>query len=1046
MESNYNTRLERIFADRKRNRTVKAVLVLLCLVISMLAITLTMQTGLAATTTVTTEATLRTELTRTGTNTIIVGANITLASPIAIPSGADNTLTANGVYSITAAASGGTFTNGVIQVNSGAKLTIGTSSSETLTIDGNARSHVITVNGTGTLNMYGGKITKGKAPTNNAWGGGVLIGSSSGATNGATFNMYGGTISYCEAIGTSLYNAAGGGVCVMYKADTFNMRGGTIAFNTAISIASDGADGGGVYVGFGRANIYAGNFYNNLCNFHGGAIGTGVAGRGGRTYVYDPVIAGNQAYGGGGLFGCPAGGVRKIADKHTAIFENKSTNSGYTNAHDVAIASGTKNTYTIPTYMLDGVTTYSWTKSSGNLLGVKKYPISGITYPFSLTASESSIITIINRLKTEFPKGKVFIVNNFAGSSRAGFSEAMQGFGGGIGGNGDEVEIDGEDDGVSATINGRKTLNPTTAPTDQKFNFTITRVTTSAGTTNSTGTDAYTQTIGPLGAGDFSFTVSNLARPASGTTNYYYKIVEDTFTAGGWTRSTNVYVATVAVPSGTANPTVTIARTSGTDAEGTVLTGPCAEFINRYSTTSATINGRKTLNPTTAPTDQKFNFTITRVTTSAGTTNSTGTDAYTQTIGPLGAGDFSFTVSNLVRPASGTTNYYYKIVEDTFTAGGWTRSTNVYVATVAVPSGTAAPTVTIARTSGTDAEGTVLTGPRAEFINRYSTTSATINGRKTLNPTTAPTDQKFNFTITRVTTSAGTTNSTGTDAYTQTIGPLGAGDFSFTVSNLVRPASGTTNYYYKIVEDTFTAGGWTRSTNVYVATVAVPSDTTAPTVTCVRISGSDVEGTVLTGDRVEFINRYEAPEVVVILKALKNAAGKDMLAREFNFHLYELSQWLAKAAPGKTADNEQGGAQSEVHFAPLTFTQTGEYDYILVEESTPHEGWAMDPARYLIHILVYKDPADDNKMKAEVTWVEADEDGNARSGNWKIYEKDDPLKLWPSFRNEYGGPAFPEVGGFGLMPFLTGGIAMFGVLTALYTGYIYRRRRRWLTG
>ena len=82
----------------------------------------------------------------------------------------------------------------------------------------------------GTFNMYGGTITKNKAPH----GGGVYVG------EGGTFNMYG-TSSITDNTAMDNGNGSGGGVYV--NSGTFTMSGGTISSNTA-----DSSDGGvGVY-------------------------------------------------------------------------------------------------------------------------------------------------------------------------------------------------------------------------------------------------------------------------------------------------------------------------------------------------------------------------------------------------------------------------------------------------------------------------------------------------------------------------------------------------------------------------------------------------------------------------------------------------------------------------------------------------------------------------------------------------------------------------------------------------------------------------------
>jgi len=188
------------------------------------------------------------------------------------------------------------------------------------------------------------------------------------------------------------------------------------------------------------------------------------------------------------------------------------------------------------------------------------------------------------------------------------------------------------------------------------------------------------------------------------------------------------------------------------------------------------------------------------------------------------------------------------------------------------------------------------------------------------------------------------------------------------------------------------------------------------------------------------VENTRAPSTEVTLKALKNTSGAPMEAKDFAFELYGFEDGHL-AGILQTARNLEGGMSSPVAFDPLSFSEPDEYFYFL-KETDSLAGWAMDPTRYLIHIVVGED------MTATVTYIEADEDGNALEDEaieglgWIPYDGGASAS-WPTFNNVYGGPVFPEVGGIGIALFVIGG----GILSVFLAGAFtcYRRRRRRLT-
>ena len=514
-------------ASLKGHRKAAVVLTTLALMLATLTMGMLVNPTRTATTTVTTETALKTALTATGTNTIVVGANITITSTITIPNNAINTLTANGAYALTKSSASG----GVLKLNSGAKLTIGTDSSERLVIDGNKKGAVIEVN-SGTLNMYGGTIKNGQS----RYGGGIDLNGSS-STRGI-FNMYGGTISY----------------------------------NIATNGGSTDAYGGGLNLGnYSTANIYAGIFCNNQAiggsstsnAAMGGAIGTGASTS--ITHIYDPVISGNKAdAGGGGIHGCDVGGVKMMADGHTAIFNNAIGSSPYytTNSKDVAISKGSNNTFTVPQTMFDG-TTYGW--GTTNAVGSnfeKTKTRSDITFTHNLTTDASSFITT---LKTKFPAAKVFIVNNYT-----------NGVGGGVGANGNQVYY-GETEEPPVTpgtptpakisINAKKTVSAAAGSSipSGSHNFGMTLYNSDVNAAQGTQRQAVTVTRTATVVAPIAY-FNDIEYTAAGT---HYYLVKETSAPTGWSMDATQYHIRVVVALDSASNSYTVTADYRTGTGGT---------------------------------------------------------------------------------------------------------------------------------------------------------------------------------------------------------------------------------------------------------------------------------------------------------------------------------------------------------------------------------------------------------------------------------------------------------------------------------------------
>ena len=198
--------------------------------------------------------TLTADISLTSTLTIATtGAGVTLLSDTASP-GAPFTLTATGNYA-------------AITVNSGATLTLGTSSTDGVNVTHSAGATSPGVVDNGTFNLVSGSIHHNSATS----GVGVTINGS------AIFNMSGGSVSNNTATGSAT-SGNGGGVWIN-TGGTFNMSGGAISNNTV-----PGA-GGGVYnLGGSTFNMTGGTISGNTSNTPNTTIGATATGAGGGVY------------------------------------------------------------------------------------------------------------------------------------------------------------------------------------------------------------------------------------------------------------------------------------------------------------------------------------------------------------------------------------------------------------------------------------------------------------------------------------------------------------------------------------------------------------------------------------------------------------------------------------------------------------------------------------------------------------------------------------------------------------------------------------------
>jgi len=317
------------------------------------------------------------------------------------------------------------------------------------------------------------------------------------------------------------------------------------------------------------------------------------------------------------------------------------------------------------------------------------------------------------------------------------------------------------------------------------------------------------------------------------------------------------------------------------------------------------------------------------------------------------------------------------------------------------------------------------------LCNEPQTISVKIGGTKTVTGDDIPVNSSFTFRLRELQSATlGDYKPNGVTRAVHVNNVSAAGTWNFTFDEIENLQDNTT-YWYEVWEENSAVADWDYDL--------------APRVVTVTVSGgvASVTGGAGGADTLDFTNKFGA-YVDVPLSAIKNTVSKPMEEGQFRFELYTLADWLLGGAPLQEVGNEAApspGTMGEIYFAPLTFDEADTYVYILTETDTGEEGWNMDGSRYRVEITVSADPAD-GSLTAEVSFVEADENGDPLPGSPVIYDETNIL-LWPSFLNTYEnlyGIEFPATGDKGIRIFL--GIGTTILVLSIGGTLIYKKQKR----
>ncbi|MGI6334142.1 MAG: Spy0128 family protein [Saccharofermentanales bacterium] len=397
---------------------------------------------------------------------------------------------------------------------------------------------------------------------------------------------------------------------------------------------------------------------------------------------------------------------------------------------------------------------------------------------------------------------------------------------------------------------------------------------------------ALLETVSNQADGSFSF---NLNYTLSDVGTKIYTVKEKAGSLDGVTYATNEYTVKVAI-SDNGNGTLNVVVTEGS---ATAL-----NFENTYAATgSLALSGKKILTGRGLSADE-FEFELYEG------------SALLETVSNRADGSFSFTTLNYTLGDVGTKTY--KVIEKTGSLGGVTYATNEYTVKVAI-SDNGNGTLNVVVTEGS---ATAL-----NFENTYAATgSLALSGKKTLTGRDLAADE-FEFELYEG------------SALLETVSNRADGSFSFATLNYTLGDVGTKTY--KVIEKTGSLGGVTYATNLHIVKVAISDN------------GNGLLNVVVTegnATALNFENTYAATGSLA-LSGKKTLTGRDLVADEFEFELYEGSALL------ETVSNRADGSFS---FTTLNYTlgDVGTKTYTVKEKAGSLDGVTYATNEYTVKVAI----------------------------------------------------------------------------------------------
>lgn len=171
-------------------------------------------------------------------------------------------------------------------------------------------------------------------------------------------------------------------------------------------------------------------------------------------------------------------------------------------------------------------------------------------------------------------------------------------------------------------------------------------------------------------------------------------------------------------------------------------------------------------------------------------------------------------------------------------------------------------------------------------------------------------------------------------------------------------------YYYVIVEDEVDEKGVTSDKSVYKVEVTVTDDRDGNLVATLKVNGQNVNGS--TADSIKFENAYDAAATEIKISGRKTLEGRDLIADEFSFELYDKD--------GKKLETVKNAADGNFSFTAIPVDAEGEYVYTVRETAGNAENVTYDTAVYTVTATVTDNL--DGTFKVEYTYKKGTENAN----------------------------------------------------------------------
>ncbi len=168
-------------------------------------------------------------------------------------------------------------------------------------------------------------------------------------------------------------------------------------------------------------------------------------------------------------------------------------------------------------------------------------------------------------------------------------------------------------------------------------------------------------------------------------------------------------------------------------------------------------------------------------------------------------------------------------------------------------------------------------------------------------------------------------------------------------------------YYYVIVEDELDAKGVKADRTVHKIEVVVTDNLEGSLVAKLKVNGEDITGS--TADTIKFLNTYQAAATEIVIKGTKTLSGRDLVAEEFSFELYDKDN--------SKLETVKNAADGSFAFKAIPVDKAGEYVYTVRELQGNAEGISYDAAVYTVKVSVTDNL--DGTFKVEYTYLKGEE-------------------------------------------------------------------------